>query len=82
LAALDHTLPWAGAFMVFCPSMMPLLASPPSAPRDALNCMGDSARGRQFGVRRCVMAAEGGRHRLGSAKGRRWLVLGTCSQML
>jgi hypothetical protein len=43
--ALDRILPWAGAFAAYYSDIIPPLALPPSAPRDALNRIRNSAGG-------------------------------------
>ena len=50
--ALDCILPWAGAFATYYSGIIPPLALPPSAPRDALNRIRNSAGGLRFGTRR------------------------------
>jgi hypothetical protein len=48
---LDPILPWAGAFTAYYTGIIPLLALPPPAPRDALNHKRNSAGGLRFGTR-------------------------------
>jgi hypothetical protein len=43
--ALDRILPWAGAVAAYYSGIIPPLALPPSAPRDALNRIRNSAGG-------------------------------------
>jgi hypothetical protein len=43
--ALDRILPWAGAFAAYYSGIIPPLALPPSAPRDALNRIRNSVEG-------------------------------------